>query len=50
MRLHLLLPKVDPKALPVPSKCAYADCTSKQVRVHHQSSPFASHPLASRGN
>ncbi len=34
MRLHLLLPKVDPKAIPVPSKCAYADCTSLQVRLH----------------
>jgi transposase-like protein len=34
MRLHLLLPKVDPKAIPVPSKCAYADCTSQQVQWH----------------
>ena len=34
MRLHLLLPKVDPKAMPVPSKCGYADCTSHQVRLH----------------
>jgi transposase-like protein len=34
MRLHLLLPKVDPKAIPVPLECAYADCTSKQVRFH----------------
>ncbi len=34
MRLHLLLPKVDPKALPVPSKCVYPDCTSQQVRFH----------------
>jgi transposase-like protein len=34
MRLHLLLSKVDPKAMPVPTKCAYADCTSKQVRLH----------------
>jgi transposase-like protein len=34
MRLHLLLPKVDPKAMPVPSKCAYPDCESKQVRLH----------------
>src|SRR5258707_10018899 len=34
MRLHLLLPKVDPKALAVPSRCAYADCTSLQVRLH----------------
>ncbi len=34
MRLHLLLPKVDPKALPVPSQCVYPDCTSKQVRLH----------------
>jgi hypothetical protein len=34
MRLHLLLAKVEPKALPVPTKCAYADCTSKQVRLH----------------
>ena len=34
MRLHLLLPKVDPKAMAVPSKCAYPDCTSKQVRLH----------------
>jgi transposase-like protein len=34
LRLHLLLPKVDPKAIAVPSKCAYADCSSKQVRLH----------------
>src|SRR5256714_12235293 len=34
MRLHLLLAKVEPKAIPVPSKCGYADCTSKQVRLH----------------
>ena len=34
MRLHLLLPKVDPKALPVPEKCVDPDCTSKQVRLH----------------
>jgi hypothetical protein len=34
MRLHLLLPKVDPKAIPMPSKCAYADCKSLQVRLH----------------
>lgn len=34
MRLHLLLSKVEPKAMPVPSKCAYADCTSKQIRLH----------------
>ncbi len=34
MRLHLLLSKVDPKAIAVPTKCAYADCTSKQVRLH----------------
>jgi transposase-like protein len=34
MRLHLLLPKVNPKALAVPAKCGYADCTSKQVRLH----------------
>src|SRR5438132_10640004 len=34
MRLHLLLAKVEPKAMPVPSKCAYADCTSKQVQLH----------------
>jgi len=34
MRLHLLLAKVEPKAMPVPSKCGYADCTSKQVRLH----------------
>jgi transposase-like protein len=34
MRLHLLLPKVDPKALAAPSKCTYADCQSKLVRLH----------------
>jgi len=34
MRFHLLLPKVDPKAMPVPSKCGYADCMSHQVRLH----------------
>jgi hypothetical protein len=26
--------KVEPKALAVPSKCAYPDSTSKQVRLH----------------
>src|SRR5712692_523748 len=34
MRLHLLLPKVDPKAIPVPSKCAYANCKSLRVELH----------------
>src|SRR6266516_47367 len=34
MRLHLLLAKVEPKAIPVPSTCAYPDCTSKQVQLH----------------
>src|SRR5947207_9036167 len=34
MRLHLLLPKVDPKAMAEPSKCAYADCTGKRVQLH----------------
>jgi hypothetical protein len=34
MRLHLLLSKVDPKAMAVPTKCAYADCKSLQVRLH----------------
>ena len=34
MRLHLLLPKVDPKAIAEPSKCPYADCTGKRVQLH----------------
>ena len=34
MRLHLLLAKGEPKAMSVPSKCGYADCSSKQVRLH----------------
>src|SRR2546430_15724893 len=34
MRLHLWLPKVDPKAMAEPSKCAYADCTGKRVQLH----------------
>ena len=34
MRLRLLLPKVDPKAMAEPSKCAYADCTGKGVQLH----------------
>ncbi len=34
MRLHLLLAKVEPKAMPVPSQCGYANCSSKQVRLH----------------
>jgi transposase-like protein len=34
MRLHLLLSKVDPTAMSVPTKCAYADCTSRQVQLH----------------
>ena len=36
MRLHLLLPKVELKAIPIPSKCAYPECTSKQLRLHQQ--------------
>ena len=34
MRFHLLLPKVDPKAMPVPSKCGYTDGASKKVQLH----------------
>src|SRR5512142_9220 len=34
MRLHLLLAKVEPKAILVPSKCAYPNCTSKRVQLH----------------
>ncbi len=34
MRLHLLLAKVEPKAIPVPSTCAYPGCSSQQVRLH----------------
>src|SRR5438270_13893683 len=34
MRLQLLLPKVDPKALAVPVKCAYADCKGLRVQLH----------------
>lgn len=34
MRLQLLLPKVDPKAIPVPSQCPSSGCASKQVRLH----------------
>ncbi len=33
MRLHLLLPKVDPRAMAEPSKCAYADCPGKRVQL-----------------
>jgi transposase-like protein len=34
MRLHLLLAKVEPKAIPVPAQCAYPNCTSKRVQLH----------------
>ena len=34
MRFHLLLAKVEPKAIPVPSTCAYPGCTSKRVQMH----------------
>jgi hypothetical protein len=34
MRLHLLLAKVEPKAIPVPSKCASPKCSSKRVQLH----------------
>ncbi len=34
MRLHVLLPKVEPKAIPVPSKCGHADCSGKRVQLH----------------
>jgi hypothetical protein len=50
MRLHLLLPKVDPKALPVPAKCVYPDCKSLQVRLHPPGvSQAASVPIGSKG-
>ena len=34
MRLHLLLAKVEPKAMPVPSKCADPKCSGKRVQLH----------------
>src|SRR5512142_2270516 len=34
MRLHLLLAKVEPKAIPVPVKCADPKCSSKRVQLH----------------
>jgi transposase-like protein len=34
MRLQMVLPKVDPEAIPQPSQCGYADCSSQQVRLH----------------
>jgi transposase-like protein len=34
MRLHLLLPKVEPKEISFPSECVYAGCGSKQVQMH----------------
>lgn len=49
MRLHLLLPKVELKAIPIPSKCAYPECTSKQLRLHQQVSKIASWDGASAG-
>ena len=34
MRLQMLLPKVEPKVIGNPSKCAYEECGSKQVQLH----------------
>src|SRR5947209_12427676 len=34
MRLQLLLPKVEPKAITVHSECPYPGCARKQVRLH----------------
>lgn len=34
MRLHLLLPKVEPKEISEPKECVYAGCGSERVQMH----------------
>lgn len=34
MRLHLLLPKVNPEKIIAPSKCSYAGCSGRKFRLH----------------
>ena len=34
MRLHLLLPKVNPSKRPVPTTCTFSDCSGKRFRFH----------------
>jgi transposase-like protein len=34
LRLHLLLAKVEPQAIPVPTKCAYPNCKSLRMQLH----------------
>ncbi len=34
MRLHLLVPKVNPEKIIAPSKCSYANCSGRKFRLH----------------
>jgi len=36
MRLHLILPRVDPAKMPQPLTCRYADCQGKHLRLHQR--------------
>ena len=36
MRLRIILPKVNPEAITVPSQCAYADCSGRKVRLRQE--------------
>jgi hypothetical protein len=33
MRLRIVLPKVNPKAITVPTRCAYPDCSGRKVHL-----------------
>jgi transposase-like protein len=36
MRLRILLPKVTPEAIPVPTRCSYAGCSGRKVHLRQQ--------------
>ena len=36
MRLRILLPKVNPQAITVPTRCAYAGCGGRKFHLRQQ--------------
>ncbi len=36
MRLRILLPKVNPEAITVPTRCAYAGCAGRKFHVRQE--------------
>ena len=36
MRLRIVLPKVNPEAITVPTRCAYADCGGRKFHLRQE--------------